>query len=313
MPDNKKRFRDITTKIIAVIIAIVLWLYVMNEQNPPIEAYFTVPLEIRKEVANQVVFDAPEAVRVKVRGPRSTIAGIINREINAFIDLKGVPEGRQSLKVGAAIPASLELIEISPDRIMVRIDTTISRTVPVVAAFTGAATKGMIVEQGYANVDAATVEGPKNSVNMVDKVVANIDLSGRVGDFSGEVPLIPVTKDGKEVDGVSLSPAKTRIEVKLSPGISKKVLDIKPVVQGDLPKGLVLKSITTEPDKVEVSEEGEGKNLAKLDTIYTEPVNLTLIDKDTSREVKLQYVEGTTGPVANVIVHIKLDSLVHQP
>ncbi|SMC97553.1 CdaR family protein [Sporomusa malonica] len=298
--------KNITPKIFAIILAVVLWLYVMNEQNPPIESSFTIPLEVRNVATSYVVVDAPDTVRVKVRGPRSIVAGVLNQDLKAYIDGKGLTEGRHNIKVSAALPASLELVEINPDKIQLRLDTTISRQVPVEVRLSGTPAKGAVVGKVAASHDQVTLEGPKNLVGTVEKVVAVADLSGKNTDFTVGAPLVPVTREGKEVEGLTIYPDKTGVVISLTAGITKKVLDVKPVTQGELPAGLVIKSIVTQPNKVEVRETVPGKGVDKLETIYTEPVDLSNIGKDTDREVKLELQEGLTGTPGTVIVNIRV-------
>ncbi|MDF2572769.1 MAG: cdaR [Sporomusa sp.] len=298
--------KNITPKILAIILAVVLWLYVMNEQNPPIESSFTIPLEVRNVASTYVVVDAPDTVKVKVRGPRSIVAGVLNRDLKAYVDGKGLAEGRHSIQVSAALPSSLELVEVNPDKIQLRLDTTISRQIPVEVRLSGTPAKGAVIGKVTASHDQVTIEGPKNLIGTVEKVVAIADLSGKNTEFTVGVPLVPVTREGKEVEGITLYPEKTGVVISLTAGVTKKVLDVKPVTQGQLPAGLVIKSIVTQPNKVEVRETAPGKGVDNLEIVYTEPVNLAEITKDTDREVKLELQEGLTGTPGTVIVNIRV-------
>ncbi len=298
--------KNITPKILAVILAIVLWLYVINEQNPPIESSFTIPLEVRNAATSYVVVDAPDSVRLKIRGPRSIVAGVLNKDLKAYIDIKGLTEGRHNIKVSAAIPSSLELVEVNPDKVQFRLDTTVSRQVPVEVRLTGAAAKGSVVGKPVAAYEQVTIEGPKNVVGTVEKVIASVDLAGKNAEFTVGAPLVPVTQAGKEIEGLTIYPEKTGVTVNIIAGLTKKILDVKPVTQGELPANLAIKSMSTKPDKVELRELVPGKGLDKLEAIYTEPINLADISKDTTREVKLILPEGLAGAQATVSVTIQV-------
>lgn len=303
MPGKTK---NITPKILAVILAVVLWLYVMNEQNPPIESSFTIPLEVRNAATTFVISEMPETARIKVRGPRSTVAGLLTCDLKAYVDVKGLSEGRHNVKVNAALPPNLELIEINPEKVQLRLDTIISRNVAVAVRLTGTPAKAATVSKVASANEQVTIEGPKNVVDTVEKVAAAVDLSGKNADFTIDAPLIPVNREGKEVEGLTIYPEKTRVMVSLVSGTNKKLLDVKPVTQGQLPQDLVIKSIVTQPDKVEIKETVPGKGVDKLEAIYTEPINLNDISKDTSREVKIQLPQGLTATPTTVTVTIKV-------
>ncbi|VBB04887.1 Hypothetical protein LUCI_0093 [Lucifera butyrica] len=297
--------KNITAKILALILATVLWLYVMNEQNPPIEAGFTAMLETRNADGGYIVTNAPDAIQVKVRGPRSIIAGLQARDIRAYLDIRGLGEGKHTVKVHASVPASLELVEVNPDTVSVTIEKAINKQLPVEVSLSGTPADSLVVGKAVANPQQVTVEGPKSLVNEAQRVVAPVDLTGKNGDFDVSVPLRILGRDGKEIKGLTLYPGQVSVSLNLMKGVNKKILDIKTIVFGNLTPGVTLKRIITEPDKIEVS--GPNDVLDKLDSVYTEPINVTGITKDTAREVKLQIKEGLVASQNSVIVHISVE------
>lgn len=298
--------KNITPKILAIVLAVILWMYVMNEQNPPFEASFTLPLEVRNAATSMVISDVPETVKVKIRGPRSVVAGVLTKDLKAFVDVKGLSEGVHSVTVSATIPSNIELVEIIPDKVNVRIENIISRQLPVEVRLTGTPAKGTVVGKAAAATESVTIEGPKTIVGTVEKVIAAVDLSGKNTDITADAVLVPLNHADKEVEGISVYPERTRVTVSLVSALKRKTLDIRPVTQGELPPGLSIKSIVTQPDKVEITETVPGKDIEKLEAIYTEPVNLADINKDTEKEVKILLPEATTGTVGTVTVRIKV-------
>lgn len=303
--DKSGEAKNIAPKIFAIILAIVLWLYVMNEQNPPIESSFSIPLEVRNAATSYVINDVPDTVRIKIRGPRSIVAGVLNGDLRAYIDVKGLGEGRHTVKVVAAVPSSLELVEITPDKLPLVIDATVSKQLPVEVRVDGAPAKGILTGKVAAANQQVTLEGPKSLVSAVGKVVAPVDLTGKSADFTADARLVPVNQQGKEIEGLTIYPEKTQVSVSLTP-IAKKMLDVKLVTQGTLPDGLVIKGIVAQPEKVEVSETAAGKDSSKVEVVYTEPVSLTDIRQDTTREVRLLLPEGLTVTPATIKVTIKV-------
>ncbi len=298
------RGKHITTKILAFIMAVVLWLYVTNEQNPPVEASVSVPLEVRGVADTLVAVDAPDAVRVKVRGPRSITAVLTPQDLKAYIDLRGANEGRHAVRVYAMVPTSLEFIEVQPDKLTVRVDSKASRTLPVEIRVTGTATAGTVVAKATLNPQQVTVEGPKATVDSVDRVILPLDLTGRSADFSAQIAPLLVNRDGRAVEGLEVRPAKIGVDANLAKGVDKKTVDVKTIIYGDMAPGTVLKSIVTTPVTVELS--GDAKELEKIDFVYTEPISVAGISRDTDKEVKLQIKEGLVASQAAVTVKISV-------
>lgn len=298
--------QNIVIKILAIIMAIILWMYVMNEQNPPFEAVYTVPLEVRNVAAGYVVADAPETIKVKIRGPRNVVAGVRAKDFRTFIDAKGLAGGNHSVAVSATLPANVELVELSPDKVQLGLDPVIRRELPVEVRTPGNPAPGFVLGKVTAAQGQVVLEGPKQIVTAVEKVVATIDLSGKANDIAVEATLIPINRENREVEGVAVYPEKTKITVNLITAVTKKMLDIKPVTLGEMPTGLVIKSMVTQPEKVEISENLPGKELEKLEAVYTEALSLNNIAKDTEKEVKLQIPDGMTAAVKTVVVKIKV-------
>ncbi len=300
--------KNIVPKILAIIMAIIMWMYVMNEQNPPFEATFSLPLEVRNAATSYVISDIPEVAKVKIRGPRNLVAGVINKDLKAFIDVKGLGEGRHTVTVSASIPPNLELLSITPDKVQLDLDATISRQIPVEVRLTGTPEKGVATGKVVVTNQQVTVEGPRNVVTTVEKVLVTVDLTGKSSDITANAVLVPVNRADKEVQGVAIYPEKTKVTINLTMVGAKKLLDVKPVTQGELPSGLIIQSIVTQPEKIEVTETLPGKGFDKLESILTEPISLLDINKDTVKEVKLQLPEGTNGTTGKVIVKIKVGS-----
>ncbi len=301
---EETRGKNITMKILAFIMAIVLWLYVTNEQNPPVEASVSVPLEVRGVADTLVAVDAPDAVRVKVRGPRSITAGLIPQDLNAYIDLKGMSEGRHTVRIYAMVPSSLEFVEVQPDKITVRVDSKASRTLPVEVRVTGSATAGTVVSSTVLTPQQVTIGGPKATVDSVDRVVLPLDITGRNADFTAQIVPLLVNRDGRAIEGLDVQPDKISVAAKLEKGLAKKTVDIKTIIFGDLAPGTALKAVATTPARVELS--GDPRELAKVDFVYTEPISVAGINKDIEKEVRLQVKEGLVASQAAVTVKISV-------
>jgi len=301
---DRTRGKNITAKILALILAVVLWLYVTNDQNPPVEVSLAVPLATRNVVSPLVVVDTPDSVRIKVRGSRSMIAGLQAQDVTAYLDMKGLAEGRHIAKVSVQVPLSLELLEVNPDKVQVRLDTVVSRKLPVEIRLSGTAATGTAVARVIANPEQVTIEGPRSTVDSADKVILPLDLAGKNADFSVGVFPTVINREGKEVEGLTLHPEKIIISATLVRGLNQKAVEVKPIVYGELAVGTVLRSITVKPVKVEIS--GEPQVIEKVDFIYTEPINVAGINRDTVKEVKLQLKEGMLASQSTVSVQISV-------
>lgn len=299
---NRLFRNNLTAKILAIILAVILWLYVMNEQNPPIEASFTIPLEVKNLAEGYQVIDAPETVRIKVRGPRSIIAGVTAKDLQAYVDLRGIGEGRMTMKVATIVPSSTEVAEINPDKVVLHIDKTYSRTYPVEVKTSGTTPTGFTLSKTELKTDHVIIDGPKSVLDTIERIVVQFDLSNRQGEGTVSLPVVALNREGKVIEELQIHPEKVNLTFVMTQVGTKKSVDVKPVLAGELPQGIVIKQIVVEPDKVEVS--GTKSLLDKLDAIQTEPLLITGLTKETSFEAKLMLKEGLTSSLTHVTVRI---------
>lgn len=96
-------------KIICLLMAIVLWFFIINEQNPMSEGSYTVPIVVENLDSQYITSNVPKTVYVRLSGPRNTIINVGPSDIKAYIDLSDAQEGEMSAPVRIEIPAGTEL------------------------------------------------------------------------------------------------------------------------------------------------------------------------------------------------------------
>ena len=295
--------RNLPAKIFALLVAIVLWFFVMNDQNPSIDGSFTVPLNVVNAPEGYKISRSDDTIKIKVRGPRSLFVSAAASEFKAYVSLDGVEEGRNSIKVQTVLPQGFELVEASPDVVTVTVEKIVQRQVKVDLIVTGASAQGTTVAKVEQNVSSVTVEGPKSSVDEVARVIGYVGLSGNKEDCNISVPLTAVNRDGREVEDDRVTPKSAEASVQLARGLSKKVVEIKPVFSGELPAGYVLDRVRIDPSKIEIA--GASTILDSLTAIDTEKIPLATETKSFHKEVQLELPEGVT--VTNKKVNVNID------
>jgi YbbR domain-containing protein len=295
--------RNLLAKVIALLVATVLWFFIMNDQNPSIEGSFTVPLNIVNAPEGYKITHNVDEIKIKVRGPRSLFVAVTESEFKAYVDLNGIVEGKQSVKVQTVLPAGFELVETLPETLTFNIDKIVQRQVKAEVVVTGLSAPGTTVAKVTPALSNVMIEGPSASVSQVTRVVGYVSLAGNNADFDVAIPLTAVNADGKEVEEVKVVPQTEQVSVALARGLSKKIVSIKPIVGSDLAANYVLNSIKVDPSKIEIA--GEAKLIESLNEIDTEKILLKGFTKATKKDVKLELPPGIT--VTNGIVSVIID------
>ena len=285
---------NLTAKIVALLAACVLWIFVMNDQNPATESTFSVPVTVLNPPNEARVTQNAESVRVKLRAPRSILAEASANEVHAFVDLGGLEPGIHPLHVQAVIPQGMEIVSVTPETVTFTIDPIIQKRMPLRLIRTGAPPAGLTVASIEPDTRMVTIIGPQSIVKTVTETVGTVQVPNMAtGDLDIDVTLLPVNEDGESVEDVRVVPKVISAHVNFARSLSRK---------GAVASGYTLSDIRVEPSRVELA--GTSAALDAVTTLSTEPIPVVGLTEQTERTVALVLPEGVT--VTNKMVTVRL-------
>ena len=294
---------NLPVKIVAFVAAFVLWVFVMNDQNPAMESGFSVPLTVLNSPSEARVSQSEESVRVKLRAPRSIFADTSAAEIKAFVDLAGLEPGTHPLHVQTVIPQGLEVVSISPETVTFIIDPIIQKRMPIRLVRTGAPPSGLTVAGIEPAAQMVTIVGPQSIVNLASEVVGTVAVPNTAtGDVDVDVTLSVVDEEGETLDSIRVVPKVISARVSFARSVSRKVVDVKPTIEGSVASEYTLADIRVEPARVELA--GASSTLDAVTTLSTEPIPVVGLTESTTRTVALALPEGATVTNKMVTVHL---------
>ena len=296
--------RNLPAKIIALAVAVVLWLFVMNEQNPQIEGSFTVAVDLRNVPEGYKVTQTEKSVKLKVRGARSFFVSAEPEGFKAYADLDGLDSGEHEVKVKAVLPQGFELVDAQPETVSVTLDKIVRRAVRIDLIVTGSASAGYTVGKISQSANTTVIEGPESRVAEVDRVIGYVGLSGNRDDFTLQVPLTPINSDGKAVDDVELLARTVEVSVQLARGLTRKIVSVHPVLDDVLPEGFTLGEVQVEPTKIEIA--GDAALISKVASIDTEKIVISDMKESGKKIVHLAIPNGVAIPNREVTVTVEL-------
>jgi len=296
--------RNLPAKLLALAVAVILWVVVMNEQNPAIEGSYAVPLVVVNAPEGYKITKSDDSVKIKVRGPRSLFVATSAEDFRAYVDLDGVPAGKTDCKVQTALPQGFELVEVQPETVTFDLDQVIQKRMRADVTVTGSSAAGTTVAKVSQDASFVTLEGPQSAIDTVVRVVGYVGLAGNSNDFDLTVPLTALNADGREVQGVRVVPQTTVVSVQLARGLSKKIVSIHPVLADDLQPGYQLGDVRTDPIKIEIA--GDSKTIESLSAVDTETIDLAKFTTNQKLTVKLALPTGVTVTNPDVIVNIEI-------
>src|SRR5699024_8179897 len=230
---------NITIKIFALVIAIIMWTYVASEVNPEITKEFRNIDVIFTNVDNLenagiVALNPEEAtVNVKLAGRRSDMVKISEDDITAKIDLEGYSEGTKKVPVDVEINSSrVRLVDYDPKVIPFEFDD-ISRKEEMVAIKTeGKLESGYVMGDIEVKSSSVFLKGPKTLMDSISEIVAIADIAGRTTDINLNLPIKILDENGKEIKGIDKNPTKVQVYI---PVYKIKTVPVEIQTEGQLP------------------------------------------------------------------------------
>ena len=294
---------NLTKKIVMMVAAFALWVFVMNDQNPPTESGFSVPVVTLNPPTEARIGQSADHVRIKLRAPRSVLAEMRTEEIKAFVDLAGLEPGTHPLHVNTVVPQGMEVVSVTPDIVTFTIDPMIQKRMPLRLVRVGSPPSGLTVASIEPDTRMVTIVGPQSIIKNVSEVVGTVAIpSTATGDLDLDVTLLPVDEDGEHVESVRVVPKVISAHVSFARSLSRKVVDVKPTIEGAVASGYTLADIRVEPSRIELA--GTTPVLDAVTTLSTEPIPVVGLTESTERTVSLVLPEGVT--VTNKMVNVRL-------
>lgn len=295
---------NLPAKILALLGAVILWFFVMNDQNPSVNSTFTVPVYTINGPDGYTVKLKPRDVTVKVKAPRASFTAAKPEDFKAYVDLEEAVEGTNKLRVRTVVPQGFEVVDISDETIEVTMEALIEKQLSVNVQITGNTGAHSALEKIVPEKESIKVTGPRSNVARVSHVVGYLNLANNTADFTMKVKLNPVDMDGNIVDGVTLSFKEMDVTAKILSGVDKKIVSIKPVYSGVPEQNYMVAMTSAQPDRVEIT--GKTEVLEKLSEILTDTIVVDGANADIVKDVNLVLPDGIISPSQKVKVKIQI-------
>ena len=241
--------RNWPAKLLSLLAAIVMWFFIMRDQNPVMEVTYTVPVQVQNLDSHYIIEDAPDVARIVLSGPRDTIMAIKADNLRAYIDASGVKPGQNNVTIGFTPPAGMSLVEVKPDTITINVDEYAERKIPVEIVPIGKFSDDVALKSYTIVPKEVTVSGRKQLVNAVNKVVMKVNIAGQTKNFSAVSTLEAWDVSGNVLD-VHINPIKGQAQYELNLLRKDKAVPITVPTVGTVADGYEVKSISVTPTQL---------------------------------------------------------------
>lgn len=278
--------------VLALIIAIGLWTYVIGNTNPQDEKTFRdIPIHLVNEDVltghNLAVLNtSAQVLNVKLEGKRADINRIDAKEIIATVDLADAAKGENQLRVNIKTPDSVDVMDQSLNKVTVVVEDRASKEVDIEPYYEGAFANDEEPITVEMSQNTVTVSGAASLVEQVSAARASVS-EGKVTEEMKTVTaeLIPLDEEEKVVYHLDLSVEKVQVTTELAKTKTVK-LDV-PVVDRNAE---TLKKTTEAPKTITVK--GIGSAVSGVETVTAQEIDISDVTEDQTIDIVPILPEG---------------------
>ena len=285
-------------KILSILIAVVLWMIVVNYDDPEKTVTFTLPVsvtnaEVLEEMGKvyEVVGQTNMAV-FYVKGKRSVIDNLSSSDFVATADLSQIDFQSDS---------DIKLVPISVDPRRSRNDIQVTlKTVNMQITledlsseqfYIAVNTQGMPAE-GYAigeisvSPNLVTVSGPRSVVDRISRVAANVNVAGLTSDIVDSVRPVLYDENGGVIESTQLRLNQESVDVSVQI-LGTKIVAVQCETSGTPAEGYQFIELEYAPETVMIKGQPEILNNIYEIRIPGEAINLDGITEDVENSIDI--------------------------
>lgn len=310
--DKSKKDKAIIIAI-CTLLSIGLWIYVTNVENKIRTTEISkIPVELINvdDLKSSKLALAPNqelSVTLKIEGNTGDINKIKKSDFKVQVDLSEYVWKKGDNKVPVSIvdyPITVNVKNTNTLTVLIKIEELTEKTMKVESNINVTPETGYYASEAIINPSEIEISGAESAINRVEKLVVEDTRVNVNQDIIGDYKIKALDKDNKEVQDVTLSTDKVKVEVKVSKG---KLVKINIPLSGALPEGLKLKGLESDKEYIEIL--GNKEDIDGISEISTEIIDLSSITESKEFNLRIIPPEGVEIAEGEEYLRVKVNVL----
>jgi YbbR domain-containing protein len=295
---------------LGLLLALTLWTYVSFTTNPNAPKQIVVQVTpvgpkqglivVNAETGRSQSFSA--SATLSIVGPQQEIQALTPKDFPTTAHLENAKPGVNRVPITVEKkPRFVQIQDKVPDVLVVGLARELEKTVPITVTSTGQPPFSFSAGRLTQGALESSVRGPEDLVQKVAGAVAQLNLQRQTSDISMTLTLRPVDRQGNQMDGVILTPARVSVQMPITAQVQVQQVSVVPDLRSQPAPGYAVGSIDWDPKTVQVFASG-----AITGTIHTQEIDLSGLTGPISRTVGLERPANviTRPPGVRVTVHV---------
>lgn len=214
---------NVGIKIIAVLVAAIVWLAVINVNDPEkTVVLYNIPITMTDE---DVITDmgmvynlnSKDKVNITISGKRSVVSNLTAEDFTATASLSELSKVNAiPIEISAnqkSIASKITIVKQSIQTVTVSIENIEKQQFDIEAEFSGKTADGYVTGSYSLSKQSVTIEAPESVLNKIERVVAVCDLNGSNSGISQKCDLILYDKKDRVIKSEDISMSIERVTV----------------------------------------------------------------------------------------------------
>ncbi len=261
---------------LALILAVLLWFYVVNLENPAQTTPFDLTLDVRGTPPNLRLISPLPIVDVTIQAPENIMRNLSPEDVRLYIDLSEMSEGVHEVPIiieTSGLPRDSLTINIDPREVQVQLQLQVTRVFSIAVEVEGTPPLGYKFDPAQVTPRSVEVTGPQDALDRISRVLVPVNIEGQTSRVQGSRNPRALDAEGRDVTGVTFEPATVQVLVPIETYVRSKSVGVLPSVLGQPAAGYRVVLLTADPNNVQICCTEEA--LGPVDNLNVVPVPIT--------------------------------------
>ena len=307
---DERKDNKIIPKVMCVIFAFALWLYVTNVENPTRSSTINnVKVTIRNSavLADSDLVLSPNqsfTVNIKIEGPANDVYSLSRSDFELEADLENyaLKEGTNTIPVTVvSYPSTVKIKNKDVLSLNIQIENIKTKEFTITNKVNNIYVKGYSLASMKVEPSSINISGPESLINKI----AEVDIEGDVKDvsrsYSKEFEVVAYDELGNKIDGLSFSSNNVTLRVEVN---KLKEVKVKTSYINNLRDDIILNQESLSKSSVYIS--GKENIISNIEYVELEPIDLNNITYSQDIPCKIILPEGVTCEDESITVSLSV-------
>lgn len=288
----KSQKNNMWMKVLSVVIAILIWLFVANTNDPVVtKKFYNIPVKVTNEDAltnrgyAYEILDGEE-VNITVKGKSSIIRSMNISDFQAIADFSKLSKV-DAVPIDVTAKKYSDQLDITlgtTNTMKIKKDEVVTISVPVNVTVKGNPAEGYAVGRVTSTPNLIKVSGPENLLSSAKEIRASVNVGGSSHDITATDKPVLYDEEGKKISSNQIEFDTTSIGIYIELWKTKTV-DVKLSYTGEPEKNYHLISFDYEPKQITIAAPDD--TLGNLDSITLDSISIEGLTEDYEKDIDL--------------------------